>query len=111
MKSNSFTRVFCSQLLDRNEVTSFLTAIGDPIRLQILFVLRGDRLNVGDIAAQFKLSRPAISHHLKVLKDANVVQSEKVGQEIFYWVDKKYIVHELRQLADILESYLQLDRD
>lgn len=94
-------------MLDQHEVTNFLTAIGDPIRLQILFVLQGDRLNVSEIAAQFKLSRPAISHHLKVLKDAAIVQSEKVGQEVFYWVDKKYIVGELRKLADILESYMQ----
>jgi len=83
-----------------------MTAIGDPTRLQILFVLQGDRRNVGDIAAQFKLSRPAISHHLKVLKDAAIVQSEKVGQEVFYWIDKKYVIGELRRLADILESYI-----
>lgn len=94
-------------MLDQDEVASFLTAIGDPVRLQILFVLQGDRCNVGDIAAQFKLSRPAISHHLKVLKDAAIVQSEKAGQEVFYWIDKKYIVSELRKLADILESYIQ----
>jgi ArsR family transcriptional regulator len=94
-------------LLDQNEVATFLTAIGDPTRLQILFVLKGDRLNVGDIATQFKMSRPAISHHLKVLKDAGVVKSEKLGQEVFYWVDKKYIVGELRKLANILESYIQ----
>lgn len=96
-------------MLDRNEVASFLTAIGDPMRLQILFVLQGDRLNVGQIAVQFNLSRPAISHHLKVLKDAGIVQSEKVGQEVFYWIDKKYIVGELRRLADILEGYIQSD--
>lgn len=86
-----------------------MTAIGDPIRLQILFVLKGDRSNVGDIATQFKMSRPAISHHLKVLKDAGIVKSEKLGQEVFYWVDKKYIVGELRKLANILESYIQSD--
>ena len=96
-------------MLDQDEVARFMTAIGDPIRLQILFVLKGDRLNVGDIATQFKVSRPAISHHLKLLKDAAIVQSEKVGQEVFYWVDKKYIVGELRKLADILESYIQSD--
>lgn len=97
-------------MLDQNEVTTFLTAIGDPIRLQILFVLSGDRLNVSEIAAQFKLSRPAISHHLKVLKDAAIVESEKMGQEVFYWVNKKYIVGELRKLADILEGYIQSDK-
>ncbi len=84
--------------------------MGDPTRLQLLFVLRGTRLNVGEIAAQFKLSRPAISHHLKVLKDAKVLQSEKVGQEIFYWTDKGYIVNELRTLADTLEDCIQSDR-
>ncbi|WP_219892172.1 ArsR/SmtB family transcription factor [Chamaesiphon polymorphus] len=96
-------------MLDQNAVATFLTAIGDPIRLQILFVLRGARLNVGEVAAQFKLSRPAISHHLKVLKDAGIVKSEKVGQEVFYWVDKPYIVGELRTLADIPESYIKSD--
>lgn len=98
-------------MLDQNEVATFLTAIGDPVRLQILFVLRGDRLNVGEVAAQFKLSRPAISHHLKVLKGAGIVRSEKMGQEVFYWVDKPYIVGELRKLADILESYIQSDEN
>lgn len=97
-------------MLDQNEVTTFLTAIGDSTRLQILFVLSGDRLNVSEIAAQFKLSRPAISHHLKVLKDAAIVESERVGQEVFYWVNKKYIVGELRKLADILEGYIQSDK-
>jgi ArsR family transcriptional regulator, arsenate/arsenite/antimonite-responsive transcriptional repressor len=96
-------------LLNKDEVISFLTAVGDPIRLQILFVLQGDRLNVGEIAAQFKLSRPAISHHLKVLKDAKVVKSEKAGQEVFYWTDKSYVVNGLRDLADSLEDCIQSD--
>jgi ArsR family transcriptional regulator, arsenate/arsenite/antimonite-responsive transcriptional repressor len=97
-------------LVDQNEVTNFLTAIGVPVRLQIVFVMQGDRLNVGEIASQFKLSRPAISHHLKVLKDAGVVRSEKVGQEVFYWVDKAYIISELRKLANTLERCLQVNR-
>lgn len=94
-------------MLDQNEVNTFLTAISDPIRWQILFVLGGKSLNVG-VAAQFKLSRPAISHHLKVLKDAFIVENEKLGQEVFYWIDKKYVIG-LRKLADILESYIRSD--
>ncbi|MCB9102121.1 MAG: winged helix-turn-helix transcriptional regulator [Anaerolineales bacterium] len=62
-------------------ITKFFTAMGDPIRLQIVLLLRDQPLNVGDIANQFNISRPAISHHLKVLKEAKVVQSEKAGQE------------------------------
>lgn len=81
--------------------TRFLTALGDPMRLQLLYLL-GDqgRRNVGEIAANFRLSRPAISHHLKVLKDAGVIDSEKVGQEVYYWLERDRIVANLRALAD-----------
>lgn len=87
-------------------MTRFLNAVGDTTRLSILFMLKADRRNVGEIAAQFSISRPAISHHLKVLRDAGVLQSKREGQEIYYWVDKNYLVTELRMLADTLEAYI-----
>lgn len=95
-----------SNIADSKDVTRFLTAIGDPVRLQLLYLL-GDqgRRNVGDIAAQFRLSRPAISHHLKVLKDAGVLDSEKVGQEVYYWLERDRIVVTLRALADIAANF------
>lgn len=92
--------------IDRATVTRFLTAVGDPLRLQLLFVLKGARMNVGDIAAQLPISRPAVSHHLKVLRDAGVLQSQKLGQEVFYWVDKPHLVGALRDLAATLERYI-----
>lgn len=83
------------------EATRFLTALGDPMRLQILYLLGGQgRRNVGDIAGNFHLSRPAISHHLKVLRDAGVVDSEKVGQEVYYWLERDRIVATLQMLTD-----------
>jgi ArsR family transcriptional regulator, arsenate/arsenite/antimonite-responsive transcriptional repressor len=92
---------------DLESITQFLTAIGDPLRLQLLFVLGPlGRSNVGDITSHFRVSRPGISHHLKVLKDAGVVHSEKVGQEVFYWVDDDYVIANLRRLADAAERQL-----
>lgn len=82
----------------------FLTAIGDPIRLQLLFTLKGDRLNVGEIAQHFTISRPAVSHHLKILRDAGALQSKKEGQEVYYWVDKRLLVNELRTLLATIEQ-------
>ncbi|MDQ6669339.1 MAG: ArsR family transcriptional regulator [Chloroflexota bacterium] len=58
---------------------------------------------MGDIASHFRVSRPGISHHLKVLKDAQVVDREKLGQKVFYWVDRDYVVANLRRLADAAE--------
>ena len=95
-----------SDKAESTDITRFLSAIGEPMRLQILYLL-GDqgRRNVGDIASQFRLSRPAISHHLKVLKDAGVLASEKVGQEVYYWLERERIVATLRALADAAASF------
>ena len=95
--------------LDNAAVTQFLIAVGQPTRLKILFAFEGNRLNVGEISSHFTISRPAISHHLKVLKDAKMLSSEKVGQEIYYWVNKRYLVDELRKFAEVLESYIHDD--
>lgn len=82
-------------------IARFLDALGDPVRLQLLSLL-GDqgRRNVGELAGNFRLSRPAISHHLRVLKDAGILDSEKVGQEVYYRLERERIVARLRALAD-----------
>lgn len=46
---------------------------------------------MGQIVAVSTLSRSAVSHHLKLLKDAGVLDSEKVGKEVFYWVNKPFL--------------------
>ena len=100
---NSFT---LSAAGHQAEVARLLDAAADPIRLNIVFLLaREQRLNVGDIAARFpKISRPAVSHHLRVLKDAGAVAAEKVGQEVFYSLDRTRVVDALRQLAAEIEA-------
>jgi len=82
-----------------------ISALADRTRLQIMFLLgeRG-RTCVGDIAQHFRITRPAISHHLKILKRSHIVRSEKVGQEVYYWVDVGGLVGMLRGLADELEQ-------
>jgi DNA-binding transcriptional ArsR family regulator len=54
-------------------------AIADPTRRKILGLLRNDRLTVGQIAANFRTSRPAISKHLRLLRSAGLVVSHKDG--------------------------------
>ena len=60
-------------------------ALGDPFRQDIILLLaEAERLNVNEIAARMTLSRPAISHHLKVLRQAGLVTLERVSRENFY---------------------------
>ena len=67
----------------------FLVALGDPIRQGIVVALSRERLNVGTLAARFPLSRPAMSHHLKVLADAGLLVRERQGRERLYRLDVK----------------------
>jgi ArsR family transcriptional regulator, arsenate/arsenite/antimonite-responsive transcriptional repressor len=90
---------------ENEDAKLLLDGVRDPIRMEIVFLLgHGQPMNVGDITSHFKISRPAISHHLKVLKDAGIVGSEKVGQEVFYHLDRTRVVAGLRRIADSIEK-------
>ncbi|OZV78179.1 transcriptional regulator [Micromonospora echinospora] len=64
-------------------------AIADPIRRNILEMLRDGRLTAGDIAAHFPVSRPAVSRHLRVLRQAGLVRDELVGRQRLYQLESE----------------------
>ena len=66
-----------------------LEALGDPTRRAILGRLRNSALAVGVLAPRFYVSRPAISQHLKVLKDARLVTDVAVGTRRLYQLDRR----------------------
>jgi DNA-binding transcriptional ArsR family regulator len=72
---------------DLNELGRFLIALGDPTRQRIVMLLSRQRLNVGELATHFPLSRPAMSHHLKVLADGGLLIQERIGRERVYRLD------------------------
>ncbi|MDR4948830.1 autorepressor SdpR family transcription factor [Neobacillus cucumis] len=59
-------------------------ALSDPSRRKILHLLKKKDLSAGEIADHFNMTKPSISHHLNLLKQANLVESEKKGQHIIY---------------------------
>jgi ArsR family transcriptional regulator, arsenate/arsenite/antimonite-responsive transcriptional repressor len=63
-------------------------ALADPVRLRLVDVLRDHPGKVCpcELAPLFELSQPTISHHLKVLKDAGILESEKHGLFVYYYV-------------------------
>ena len=76
-------------------------ALGDTFRQDIVLLLaQQERLNVTQIAEQMPLSRPAISHHLKVLLQAGLVQMERVSRENFYTLSVDEGLAVLRRLVE-----------
>jgi ArsR family transcriptional regulator len=69
-------------------MASIAKALGDPIRLQLVDVLRkhAGKVCVCELVPLFDLSQPTVSHHLKVLRDAGLVDSERRGLWAYYYV-------------------------
>jgi len=69
-------------------IAAVAKALGDPVRLQLVDVLRkhAGKVCVCELVPLFDLSQPTVSHHLKVLRDAGLVGSERVGLWAYYFV-------------------------
>jgi len=65
-------------------MNSFFKALNDPTRREILELLKENDLTAGEIAEKFEISKPSISHHLDLLKQAGLVISVKKGQFVTY---------------------------
>ena len=83
-------------------------ALGDEVRQKLLLDIidAGEAgVNVNTIAAGSKLSRPAISHHLKIMKDSVVLEAEKQGTQVFY----KVAVHKrFAEVESLINSTVKL---
>ena len=65
-------------------IQSTLKALADPIRREILNMLKGGSMSAGDIAERFDISFAAISRHLSVLKEADLIRDKREGKFIYY---------------------------
>lgn len=61
-----------------------LRALSDPIRREILSMLKAGRMSAGDIVSHFEVTGASISRHLSVLKDADLIRDSREGKFIFY---------------------------
>jgi len=87
------------------DVSGMFVALGDEQRQRILLTFQpGERLNVTQIVTASTLSRTAVSHHLKILRQAGALQSEKIGKEVYFWVDKKNIAATLQRVLDYVKN-------
>lgn len=76
-------------------------ALRDPTRRQILQLLRNGTLTAGAIAQEFSMSKPSISHHLDILKRADLVAVERKGQFLHYTLNTTVVEDLLRWVLDL----------
>lgn len=78
-----------------------LKALADPIRRQILNLLKNGRMSAGEITEHFDVSAPSISRHLSVLKNADLIRDSREGKFIFYEINTTVLEETMLWLADL----------
>jgi ArsR family transcriptional regulator, arsenate/arsenite/antimonite-responsive transcriptional repressor len=87
--------------LNASALTRTFQALTDPTRREILRLLADGDLNAGQIASNFHISLPSVSHHLSVLKNADLVSAERDGQSIVYSLNASVAQEALQLLLDL----------
>ena len=78
-----------------------LKALSDPIRRDILHLLKKGRFSAGEIADHFPVTGASISRHLSVLKDADLIRDTREGKFIFYELNASVLEETLLWIADL----------
>jgi ArsR family transcriptional regulator len=79
---------------DLVKLSEHLKAVADPTRLRILQLLPATKdcervYNVSELAEELGVPQPTVSHHLKVLYNAGLVQCDKMCRDVYYWIDRE----------------------
>lgn len=76
-------------------------AIADPARREILRLLRQGEMTAGDLAERFDMSKPTMSHHFAVLKEADLITRRRDGQTIWYGLNTTVLEDVLAWMLDL----------
>ena len=82
-------------------IQNTLKALSDPIRREILNLLKQGRMSAGDIVDRFEVTGASISRHLSVLKDADLIRDKREGKYIYYELNASVLEEIMLWIADL----------
>lgn len=82
-------------------IQNTLKALSDPIRREILNLLKSGRMSAGDIASHFPVTDASVSRHLSVLKEADLIRDTREGKFIFYDLNASVLEEVMLWIADL----------
>ena len=87
------------------DIAKVYVALGDEHRQRILLTFeRGERLNVAQIVNVSTLSRTAVSHHLRILREAGVLSSRKEGKEVYFWINREFLIESMEAVVEYIRG-------
>lgn len=99
------------------QCSKLFTAIGDETRQNIILALlesNCDGIRVGEITEKTNLSRPAVSHHLQILKETGIINMRRVGTKNYYYMDSNKeqwtkIVQLMNHIYEVVQDFAPID--
>ena len=82
-------------------IQNTLKALSDPIRREILNLLKNGRMSAGDIVERFEVTGASISRHLSVLKEADLIRDRREGKYIYYELNASVLEEIMLWIADL----------
>ena len=91
------------------ENRKYFIAFGDHRRQEVLIALWNNKdTTVKELAQQLGMPRPSVSHHIKILREAGLLQERKDGVKVYYRPSLKFAVHRLRSFLDTVDKLIEL---
>lgn len=88
-----------------SDISDLFVALGDAHRQRMLLSFeKNERLTIMQLAESSQLSRTAVTHHLKVLERGGALRSEKVGREVYFWVNNAWMHQMLQNVVTYIEE-------
>lgn len=82
-------------------IQNTMRALSDPIRREILNLLKGGRMSAGEIVDHFEVTGASISRHLSVLRDADLIRDKREGKYIYYELNASVLEEIMLWIADL----------
>ncbi len=76
-------------------------ALADPTRREVLRLLRGGEMTAGELSKRFDMTKPSMSHHFTMLKQADLIGSRRDGQQVYYYLNTTVVEDVLTLLLDL----------
>jgi len=87
------------------DTAAIFIALGDEHRQRILLSFeKGEKLNILQIVSTTTLSRTAVTHHLKILHQSGVLNSEKIGKEVFFWINSAMVMDAILRVFTYIKN-------
>jgi DNA-binding transcriptional ArsR family regulator len=79
-------------------------ALADPTRREVLRLLRSGEMTAGELSQHFDMTKPSMSHHFSVLKQADLIGSRREGQQIYYFLNTTVVEDVLAVIWDLFST-------